>query len=105
MIEDIEEEDDENGDEGSYLESMSEYRPVGLLQSGLDGEMTAWLTDPLIFNFLIDDDHLPDTDITDHMTLIIDIGLLHERNDKTKDKETKQDERNNIFENEYPYGE
>ena len=41
MIDDIEEEVDENGEEGSYLESMREYRPVGLLQSGLDGEMTA----------------------------------------------------------------
>ena len=37
---------------------MSEYGPAGLPQSGLDGEMTAWLTDLLIFNLMIDDDHL-----------------------------------------------
>ena len=40
MIDDIEEEVDERGEEGSYLDSLSEYRPVGLLRSGLEGEMT-----------------------------------------------------------------
>ena len=66
MIDDIEEEVDGNGDEGSYLDWLSEYRPVGLLQSGLDGEMTAWLTDLLIFNFMIDNDHVPKPDDFNH---------------------------------------
>ena len=41
MIGDIDDEVDENGVERSYLDSMSEFRPVGLLQSGLEGEFTA----------------------------------------------------------------
>ena len=50
---------------------MNEYGPVETPQSELDGEMTAWLTDPLFFNFMIDDDHmLPTHHINDdHETI------------------------------------
>ena len=58
MNSDTEKDVDENEDEGSYSEHKSEYGLNGMPQSWLDGEMVEWFTDLLIFNFMIDDDHM-----------------------------------------------
>ena len=41
---------------------------------------------------MIDDDHLPEPAINDHVTLTYDIGPMQERNNRARDKEIKQDE-------------
>ena len=80
MSSDIEEEFDEKEEEESYLVHKSEYEPIGMPQRWLAGETAEWLTDLLIFNFMIDDEYFSMTDYHDAIPYLLTEQRLYPTN-------------------------